>query len=48
MIKAAVAHLFDQYKVLVTDGRQGAGDYKINKDSWVPMADVRVQLTKLS
>ncbi|OCK77280.1 cytochrome P450 [Lepidopterella palustris CBS 459.81] len=47
MIKAAVAHLFDQYEVLVTDGRKSDGDYKIHKDSWVPMADVRVQLTKL-
>lgn len=47
MIKAAVAHLFDQYEILVTDGRKADGDYKIHKESWVPMADVRVQLTKL-
>ncbi|KAK4200401.1 cytochrome P450 [Triangularia verruculosa] len=48
LIKAVVAHLFDQYEVLVTDGRKADGDYVIHKDSWVPMADVRVQLSKLS
>jgi hypothetical protein len=46
MIKAAIAHLFEQYDVLVTDGRKEGGDYKVDKSSWIPMADVRVQLTK--
>lgn len=48
MIKAAVAHLFDTYEVLVTDGRKSDGEYRIHKESWVPMADVRVRLTRMA
>jgi hypothetical protein len=46
MVKSAVAHVFEQYEVLVTDGRNKGGEYKVDKSSWIPMADVRVQLTK--
>lgn len=46
MVKAAVAHLFKQYDVLVKDGRKQGGDYRVDKSSWTPMADVRVQFTK--
>ncbi|KAL9086202.1 MAG: hypothetical protein Q9165_007267 [Trypethelium subeluteriae] len=48
MIKAAVAHLFEKYEIRVSDGRKGDGEYKISKESWVPMADVRIRLRKLS
>ena len=46
MVKSAIAHLFELYEVLVTDGRKTGGDYKTDRSSWIPMADVRVQLTK--
>ncbi len=46
MIKAAIEHLFKQYDVLVTDGGKEGGDYKVDKSLWIPVADVRMQLTK--
>lgn len=44
--KALVAHLFQQYEVLVSDGRGGDNNYNTNKSSWTPKADASLLLTK--
>ncbi|CRL17417.1 Cytochrome P450 [Penicillium camemberti] len=43
--KALVVHLFHQYEVLVSDGRDGA-NYDTDKSSWTPKADASLQLTR--
>ena len=44
--KALVAHLFQQYEVLVSDGSGGDNNYNTNKSSWTPKADASLLLTK--
>jgi gliotoxin/aspirochlorine/mycotoxins biosynthesis cytochrome P450 monooxygenase len=46
MIKATVAHVFENYDVAVADGRRKAGDYDVDKTSWIPMADVKLEFSK--
>lgn len=47
MVKAILVHLFSQYEAVIIDGRKGKSDYDIDKTTWVPVADVTVELTKL-
>ncbi|UKZ70826.1 uncharacterized protein TrAtP1_011795 [Trichoderma atroviride] len=47
MVKAILVHLFSQYEAKIIDGRKGKADYDIDKTTWVPVADVTVELTKL-
>ena len=47
MIKAICAHLFSKYDVNIKQGQVGENDYKIDKSTWVPMADVNLEVTKL-
>lgn len=46
-MKAILVHLFSQYEVAIINGRKGETDYNIDKTTWVPVADVTVELTKL-
>lgn len=39
-------HLFLQYDVQIIKGRHGKGEYETDGSTWVPMADVTVQLTR--
>lgn len=44
--KALVAHLFQQYEVLVSDGCGGNNSYSTSKSSWTPKADASLLFTK--
>ncbi|KAG6358660.1 hypothetical protein INS49_012178 [Diaporthe citri] len=46
MSKAILVHLLLQYDVQIVNGRQQQSDYKTDDSTWVPMADVTVQLTR--
>lgn len=48
--KALVAHLFQEYEVLVWkggNGGKGGSEYGTNKESWTPKADASLVLRKL-
>ncbi|QKX59052.1 uncharacterized protein TRUGW13939_06182 [Talaromyces rugulosus] len=47
MVKAIIVHLFSQHEVRIKNGRIGEDDYQIDKHTWVPVADVNVELSKL-
>lgn len=46
MVKAIMVQLFSQHEVRIKDGRSGKDDYRIDKNTWVPVADVTVELSK--
>jgi hypothetical protein len=47
MVKAIMVHLFSRHEVRIKDGRSGKDDYRIDKSTWVPVADVTIKLSKL-
>ena len=42
-----MVHLFAQHEVIIKNGRSGNDDYMIDKNTWVPVADVTIELSKL-
>ncbi|EED13062.1 cytochrome P450 monooxigenase GliC-like, putative [Talaromyces stipitatus ATCC 10500] len=47
MVKAIMVHLFAQHEVIIKNGRSGKDDYMIDKNTWVPVANVTIELSKL-
>jgi hypothetical protein len=49
MVKSIVAHLFSRYDVRVKAGRstQGGDEYVRDKNFWVPVGDVTIELSTL-
>lgn len=46
IVKALVAHLFNEYEVVVEKGAQEGQGYDIDKSSWTPKAGIELKLTK--
>ena len=46
-IKALIVHLFSRYRVTVKSEKDKSADYKVDKTSWVPLADVELVLNRI-
>lgn len=46
LAKALLVHLLRQYDVKIIRGSKGQSNYETDESTWVPMADVDIQLTK--